>query len=314
VITNSGQSPAQPPLVLTRAGARQTGLPLKDLLGGGYQRLFYDAYVPSTIKITPLLRARVVLRRLPNAAWISHHTAIQIWGGVAPTSPEIHVTMTDRNLRCRRQGIAAHYCDPGGTTSSFHGVAVSTPTQAFLELAATGASLVDLVIAGDSLVKVTQLTPEAFIEAADECLGNKSRLARRAARLIRLGVDSPMETRVRLLVVFAGLPEPEVNFILRDEQGHWQRRFDMCYRDLKLIIEYDGRQHAEDDHQWGSDIERREELDRLGWRLIIVRADGIYRYPERTLAKIQTALRDRGAVRIRTQLRAEWMQHFPGQG
>ncbi len=309
---NTLQRGSAQPLSLTRAEARQRGVALKELLGRRYQKLFYDTYVSSGLKITPLLRARVALQRIPQAARISHHTAVQIWGGVSPQSADIHVTMTDREPRCRREGIAAHFA--ANSKMKFHqGIALSTPTQAFLELAASGVSLVDLVIAGDSLVKSTGLAPEDFVEAAQAWEGNRVKVARRAAGLIRLGVDSPMETRLRLLIVFAGLPEPEVNLILRDGDGNWLRRFDMCYRDLGLIVEYDGRQHAEDDDQWGKDIERREELDRLGWRLIIIRADGIYGDPEGTLRRIQTALRDRGAKGLRARFKTEWVQHFPGR-
>ena len=35
-----------------------------------------------------------------------------------------------------------------------------------------------------------------------------------------------METRVRLLLVLAGLPEPTVNVIVRGEDGSWKMRFD----------------------------------------------------------------------------------------
>ena len=45
--------------------------------------------------------------------------------------------------------------------------------------------------------------------------GRGCRLARRAASLAREGVDSPQETRLRLLLVLAGLPEPRVNVIIR---------------------------------------------------------------------------------------------------
>ena len=47
-------------------------------------------------------------------------------------------------------------------------------------------------------------------------------------------------------------------------------RFDLCYPSLKLIIEYDGRRHAEDSDQWLHDLKRREALDRMGWRILVV--------------------------------------------
>jgi hypothetical protein len=74
-------------------------------------------------------------------------------------------------------------------------------------------------------------------------------------------VDSPQETRIRLLLVLAGLPEPCVNLIIRGRDGGWRRRYDLAYEELQLIVEYDGRQHAEDTRQWLTDIFRREELD-----------------------------------------------------
>ena len=89
-------------------------------------------------------------------------------------------------------------------------------------------------------------------------------------RFVRKGADSPKETRLRMLLVLAGLPEPTVNLIIRNPDGGWRMRFDLSYPGLKLIIEYDGRQHAESSGQWRRDLSRREELDRLGWRLIVV--------------------------------------------
>jgi hypothetical protein len=83
-----------------------------------------------------------------------------------------------------------------------------------------------------------------------------------------------------MLLVLAGLPAPEVNFILRHPDGSWWMRFDMCYPSLKLIIEYDGRQHAEDSNQWLHDLRRREALDRMGWRVIVITKHDYYETPE----------------------------------
>ena len=74
------------------------------------------------------------------------------------------------------------------------------------------------------------------------------------------GVDSGMETRLRLLLVLAGLPEPQVNVILRQPDGSWSMRLDLSYPHLELIVEYDGRQHADSTQQWKRDSRRREEL------------------------------------------------------
>jgi hypothetical protein len=122
-----------------------------------------------------------------------------------------------------------------------------------------------LVVVADGLIKAGQTSPERLIAAAAHWSSRGCRVARRAASLARQGVDSPQETRLRLLLVLAGLPEPRVNLIIRGQDGSWRRRYDLAYEYLRLIIEYDGRQHAEDTQQWLTDIFRREELDRCAF-------------------------------------------------
>jgi hypothetical protein len=100
-----------------------------------------------------------------------------------------------------------------------------------------------------------------------------------------------METRLRLLIVFAGMPEPTVNVIVRGEDGSWRMRFDLCYLDQRLIVEYDGRKHADSTEQWERDIYRREELDQMDYRLLIVTSRGVYSEPQRTLERVRDAAR-----------------------
>src|SRR5688500_9540701 len=114
--------------------------------------------------------------------------------------------------------------------------------------------------------------------------GRGAKQARRAARYVRDGVDSAMESRLRMLLVLAGLPAPQVNSIVRHPDGSWRMRFDLCYPALKLIIGYDGRQHARNSAQWQRNLKRREELDALGWRIIVVTAADLYDAPEQVLA------------------------------
>jgi hypothetical protein len=118
--------------------------------------------------------------------------------------------------------------------------------------------------------------------------GKGSRLARRAASYVRAGVDSLTESRLRMLLVLGGLPEPQVNHILRDHDGEWASRLDLCYPELKLIIEYDGRHHTQVGANWLNDLKRREALEREGWRLVIVTAKGIYDTPMETLVAART--------------------------
>jgi hypothetical protein len=176
-----------------------------------------------------------------------------------------------------------------------------------------GIGLVDLVVVADGMIKAGHTSPEQFVDAAAQWSGKGCRLARRAALLARKGVDSQQETRLRLLLVLAGLPEPRVDLIIRGRDGSWRRRYDLAYEHFQLIIEYDGRQHAKDTQQWLTDIFRREELDRIRWRLVIVTSEGIYHEPLRTLERVRGALLECGAVGIRRTFKPEWRLHFPGR-
>ena len=296
----------------SRAEARSAGISDKDLRSVRYQRLFYDLYLSAEVVITPALRARALLKVCPRGSQVSHFTAAELWGGVVPSQPLTHLSCPQPGSRTERRGVGCHRLSSHAVVVRFGGIRVSSPEQTFIDLACM-LSLVDLVVLGDSLVKAKRTTVDRLATAVKAWRGRGSRPARRAAGFVRGGVDSPMESRLRMLMVLAGLPEPQVNRIVWDGAGNWEKRFDLCYPDLMLVIEYDGRQHAQSDDQWGRDIARREDLDGDGWRLIVVRSTGIYVEPLRTLERIADAMRARGAKSVPNRFRDEWRAHFPGR-
>ncbi|HET7328692.1 MAG TPA: DUF559 domain-containing protein [Nocardioidaceae bacterium] len=301
-----------PSVPFTRAEARLAGIGVRELRGPRYQRLFYNSYVAASVPVTPLLRATAALMVSPAGSYASHFTAGEMWSGWVPEQFATHVSSPAAQSRCQRRGIRNHDRKDTAAIVTYRGVRVTDPAQTFLDLA-TEVNLVELVVFGDSLVTAKRTTPQRLVQAADAWVGKGSRTARRAARYVRSGVDSPMESRLRMLIVLAGLPEPKVNMILRHADGSWWMRFDLSYPDLRLIVEYDGRQHADDDAQWDHDLDRREDLDRLGWRIVIVRSKGVYVEPERTLRRVASALRERGCQSVPRRFKDEWRLYFPGR-
>lgn len=96
----------------------------------------------------------------------------------------------------------------------------------------------------------------------------RGRILERALRLARVGSESPRESKLRLLLVRSGLPEPELNADLFDRRGTFLARLDMSYPQWKVAVEYDGRQHASDPRQFEKDADRWEGIRREGWRLV----------------------------------------------
>ena len=92
---------------------------------------------------------------------------------------------------------------------------ISTPEQTFLDLAAVGVGLVDLVVVADGLIKAGHTSPERLIETAAQWDGRGCRSARRAAALTRRLWTHPRKAGFACSLVLAGLPEPRVNLIIR---------------------------------------------------------------------------------------------------
>lgn len=283
----------------------------KQLGGPRFQRLFQGVYLPAGEPITVLQRARGALMIAPNGSYASHHTAAVLWGAVPPQTRDTHICVPAAGpTRSIRRGVAAHRADARFGVVEHRGLPIAAPAAVFAQMAAVAPDLVELVVLGDSLVRAGWVTPEELVEIAQSWDGKGARRARRAARLVRAGVDSPMETRLRMLVVLAGFPEPVVNLVVRHENGEWRVRFDLCYPHLKLIIEYDGEHHLFDRKQWTKDLRRREWLEGQGWRIIVVNADAYYNDPRQTLSRIRAAMVDRGQRKLPLRPPAAWSRQF----
>ncbi|GAA5163074.1 hypothetical protein [Ornithinimicrobium tianjinense] len=251
--------------------------------------------------------AQAVLLVAGEEAFVSHHQAARLWGAVVPETDTLHASVPGNRHRSRRPEVCVHRSSRSPVR--LRGIPLTSAVDTFVDLAGH-LSFIDLVVLGDSLVKRGRTTPAQLVAAAAEAPRSVRRRAVRAAAFVRTGVDSPMETRSRMLVVLAGLPEPAVDIRFFDDDGELVRRLDMGYRKHRLALEYDGRQHAESQEQWESDVARREEFDDADWRIVTLLAKDVYRTPAATLERVVRAMRKQGLdVSITSD---EWRRHFPG--
>ncbi len=253
-----------------------------------------------------LIRAALCIH--PPSAFASHVSAAAVHGLPVPDPPFVHVTVNREKDRRYRPEIKCHVTKRRLRTVAVRGIKVTNLVDTFISCAGM-LSLVDLVILGDAMVRKFAITARQLRRACARSSDYYAGLARAGAAYVRDRVDSPMETRLRMLIVLAGLPEPEVGYRIYNDDGTWRRRFDLCYPSIKLIVEYDGRQHAESPEQWGSDIDRREEFDDEGYRLLIVRPAGIFKEPARTLHRIHRQLVLRGLGDV-PAINTAWRDHF----
>ena len=252
-------------------------------------------------------RCGALLTALPVGAMFSHVTAARLWPLPLPTArPEepLHVAVCRPARPPRRPGVVGHVVmDSAAHIVSRARLPLIDPGLLFCQLA-TQLSLPDLVAVGDALVlrpvyaDPGQLRPwlsqNALNSRIQSYRGRGKRRALRAAELIRPGTESRPESLVRLVLVAAGLPEPEVQVDITDAGGRWFGRADMAYRRWKVIVEYDGDQHRSTTAQFDKDVRRLDDFAALGWRVVRIVGRSFFPNPQESVDRVARALVERG--------------------
>ena len=290
----------------TAAEARAAGLQPYELSGSRSQRFFRGGYARAGIEVTDFDRLALAMRVVPSARFGSHQSAAVSLGGVVPESSDVHLGTFQRR-KATAPGLRLHFFANQPELIRFRGLSITSAPQSFLNLARP-LELVDLLVLGDSLVHKQRVTPGELRRFCAERSADGVGRAREAAALVRTGVESPNESRLRLLIVSAKLPEPVVNFSIVDAHGFETRRIDLAYPEFKLAIEYDGRHHIKRENSWRADLLRREELEAAGWRFVIVTAADLFGDPAGVIRRIVAALRQTGC-RVGDP-DAGWRRHF----
>lgn len=129
--------------------------------------------------------------------------------------------------------------------------------------------------------------------------------ARRALSASADGVESPQESRMRLVWLAAGLPVPRCNPVVLDADGRFVARVDLLDESSGVVAEYDGAVHSAADRR-SADARRQERLQALG--LEVLRATSVdlatptarARWQGRARAARERALARRGSALWRT--------------
>lgn len=291
----------------TVAQGRDAGLGRGAMAGGSFDRPFHGVRErPAESRVAPKPSSdRERLRRLCASyavrlragQFFSHETALVLRGAPAPEGwdPVVHVSTYRPASPPRTKGIIGHRLGPRPSAfGQVSGLPVEHAARAWVQTASLWHSD-DLVAAGDHLVArrrklstIDGLRAEATLMrgfALDGILD-----------LLRDGSESPRETKLRLLIVRAGLPEPQLNVELFDAEGGFVARVDMAYPEFRVAIEYDGRGHADAD-QFARDADRWDAIRALGWdhqRILKHHLDDDG--GATAVAKVRAALRRAGAA------------------
>lgn len=146
------------------------------------------------------------------------------------------------------------------------------------------------MVAVDALAGRFGLTPADLLTFAQRYPGARGiqRLPEVAA-LVEPGAESAMETRLRLVMVLAGLPRPAVQHPVVDELARVVATVDLAYPEKLVAIEYEGADHFTD-LRVQRDGGRYTRLAALGWRVYRYFAGDMYGHPDRIVRDMRLAL------------------------
>ncbi|WP_434991958.1 endonuclease domain-containing protein [Arthrobacter sp. Ld5] len=295
--------------------ARTLGLPGHVLRRSVYRRSsrsirFLDSAPPEVSDVVACLGT------LSPGTVASNETAAALWGLPLPRRSDdapIHLTRPPGTTRPRRAGVVGHVAALGeDDVVTVYGVPLTSPARTWCDLGAR-LPFPALVAAGDALLRRPDAprraaainlpdplcTLDTLSAAVATRRGARGQAAVRAALpLLRSGVDSAPESMLRMLILDAGLPEPEVNRWILDEDGRVSRP-DLQYRRQRVALEYEGEHHLTDPRQWARDIERDERLRALGWTVLRFTKRHLGAGREDAMARIRYALAVAGQDAVR---------------
>lgn len=273
-----------------------------------------DVFVPSRSVRVPLdgegCAAAANLRAftdLDDTSVLTHHSAAHVWGTSLPGWMQedwrIHLAREREGSKPRRRNVVGHRMTfRPGEVVMHDGVRVTTAARTWLDLAAL-LTVDELTAAGDSIVVAHGNDfprPKAALASIEDLShmvaahpGMRGlRTARLAVPEIRVGADSPQETKMRLILSRTAMGEPILNHVIRNSWGQPAVWPDAAYLAARISLQYDGGHHS-DPRQYLRDIKRQATTTRLGWTEVRVGKDDLEGERPFLIEKVRAALNPR---------------------
>lgn len=269
--------------------ALASGLATRHALQTRYRKLHHNVYAPIDVTLTARDRAEAAWLWSGRTATLAGYSAAAALGSKwlpddAPAELARLRYPSPPGIRIHSGAIAADEVvmiagvDCTSVARTCYDIGRSQPLD-------TG------IIRIDALLNITRGDVNDVVTIAERYPGaRRIRRLRQALELVDAGAESPQETRLRLLLVRAGLPKPATQIPITDEWGRVRRRIDMGWEQALVGVEYDGAQHWQDPLAYAADIERLEFLAACGWTIVRVSSTQLRNHPEQVVSRVRHAL------------------------
>lgn len=225
---------------------------------------------------------------MPRDALFSHRTAAWLHGLDLPPCDPIEITLPAVSTTSHLAGVSLTRSDYDDSEVSWvRELPATSPTRTIADLARRG-PLVEAVVILDMALRAGLIDLEGIgrwplTHRRHRGLG----WLERAIRLADGASESPMETRLRVLLVAGGLPRPRVQVSLHDESGCFIVRPDLLFTDERLALEYDGATHRA---SVADDNRRQNRLIEAGYRVLRFTAADVLHRPAAVVGQVRRAL------------------------
>ncbi len=288
-------TPPVPPRIARatdRRTARAAGVTDWHLRHRDIARTSRDTYLPRALADDVRARVDAVLLGAPASAVVSHVTAARLWELEVPLSAEerrVHLTVPP-GTRIRHRADRRVHCAalPDVQVTRRLGMPVTSPGRTWLDLAGSLPAGALLAVTDQMLARrYPRATLDRMVAGARGVRG--IRTARRVLAVADRRSGSPMESVLRWLVLEAGLPAPELQYVVRDAAGGFVGRVDLAWPDRRVVVEFDGDVHRQR-RVFVDDVRRQNGLVLAGWTVLRFTSADVLGRPELVLAVLRQAL------------------------
>ncbi len=279
---------------------------------GVLTRVLRGVYLRSDLPLTLELRAACLAKVLPEHTVVCDHTAAWLLGvdcqpPAALDGPlDLDVVSIAGHDRTTRSGLH------GGKRNlvkdeiwEVGGVRVTSPVRTACDLACRRGRRQALAVL-DAFMRECGISHAEYRRALPRYRGRRGCTQLRELIAYADGrAESPRESWVRMEIIDAGLPVPQLQvWVWVPDLG--RRRLDLGYRGRKVAVEHDGEEHHSEDEDVQADEDRRAALRRLGWHIVVVRGEDFDgERLERWLRELREVLTERSPSRPRRYARGE---------
>jgi very-short-patch-repair endonuclease len=257
-----------------------------------FQRLFPDVYAPAELDPDLALRARAAGVLVAGRGAVAGHAAAELLGASCGAPDALVDVLMPGRYRC--DGLVVHRdrFDVGETVPLPGGGAVTGPARTAYDLARWANPLIERVVAVDTLAHCCGVGADDVRRLRREYLGaHGGPLIGEVLSLVDPRSESPMESRVRVVLVLGGLP-PEVQYPVVVNGRRY--RLDLAYPAHRIAVEYDGDGHRQQARA-RRDLAREADLVAAGWRILRFDARVVMAHPDRIVAAVLAELAARSA-------------------